>query len=248
MKLESIATALNIRTELRGAIFAELRQGDLFEVETEKAQREWVYGTALTGYSTGQSGYVRRKWLVQHFDAPAPLAAADRQQATKIIAARTAEFDAIRYDLGTKAKSWAELNKKGGVDCSGWVYLLCKEILAAYQRTTQPGLFYTHSDEQITACGSKTGAIYSAPYLTAEHFQPGTLVGIDFAEYSWDRGRPLDIDHIVIVGADQDGLFISQSSGSGAGVNRVPLARWLASNDRLIRSGRAHLVDVLALP
>ncbi|WP_238582330.1 hypothetical protein, partial [Cellvibrio sp. OA-2007] len=37
-------------------------------------------------------------------------------------------------------------------------------------------------------------------------------------------------------------------SSSGGGVNRVPLDRWFSSQEKLILSGRVHLVDLLSLP
>lgn len=246
MQLECIATTLNLRTEPKGAIIGELRYGDLFE--TADSAKEWVTGIVLTGISAGKKGYLRRKWLVQHFDVAPNISSRDRAEAAKVVASRTKDFDQIRYDLGSKAKTWNELAKNGYIDCSGWIYLLGKEVIAAYNLTTDSSILYTYSDEQIINCGTKTGTIISSKYIQPALFQPGVIIGIDFAEYSWDRGRPLDIDHIAIVGADEDGLFISQSSGSGSGVNKVPLSKWLESQKNLITSGKVHLVDLLSMP
>lgn len=248
MKIECIATTLNIRAEPKGSIIAELRLGDLFDVPTSKAMEEWVFGIALTGISAGKEGYVRRKWLIQHFDAVPSISSRDRVEAARIVAERTNEFDAIHYDLGSKSKNWQELKKNGFVDCSGWVYLLGKDIISQYQLNSKPSELYTYSDEQIVKCGSKSKSIISGKYLQEQFFQPGVLVGIDFAEYSWDRGRPLDVDHIMIIGRDAAGLFVSQSSSSGGGVNKVPLTKWIASQKSLIASGRVHLVDILSMP
>lgn len=248
MKLECIATVLNLRSEPKGTVVGELRLGDIFEVNTSQATVEWVFGKATSGISAGKSGYVRRKWLIQNYSEVPALSPLQRSDAARIVADRTAEFDAIRYDLGSKAKTWKELKKLDYVDCSGWVYLICKEIIEAYGLKTKASVLYTFSDEQITNCGNATKSIVSGKYLTESLFQPGTLVGIDFAEYSWDRGRPLDIDHIMIIGEDATGQFVSQSSSSGGGVNRVPLNKWLASQASLISAGRIHLVDVLSLP
>ncbi len=248
MKLECVATALNIRSQPEGKVLAELRLGDLFEVPNSKVMAEWVMGTVITGINTGKKGYVRRKWLIQQFDTSPTISAIDRTEAARIVANRTNEFNAIHYDLGSKAKTWEELKINGYVDCSGWVYLLSKEIINVYKLTTNASELYTYSDEQITNCGSKSRAIISGKYLKSQLFEPGVLIGIDFAEYSWDRGRPLDIDHVVIIGGDADGLFISQSSSSGAGVNKVPLTKWLTSQQSLISAGKVHLVDILSMP
>jgi hypothetical protein len=232
MRFECIATALNLRLEPRGAVVAELRSGDFFDVPTSKASAEWVLGTVVTGVSAGKKGYVRRKWIIQNFDVLPNLLTIDRTKAADIVSRRTNEYDDVRYKLGYKAKTWKDLKDKKYVDCSGWVFLIGKEIINTYSLKTSPDILYT----------------YSGNYLKEELFQPGVLIGIDFAEYSWDRGRPLDIDHIAIVGSDNDGLFVSQSSSSGGGVNKVPLLKWLNSQAELMATGRVHLVDILAIP
>lgn len=247
MKFECAATALNIRSTPKGAIVGELRLGDSVSVSDSKASLEWVEAEVTSGVSAGRSGFVRRKWLAQQFSAPPTLVNVDRSDIAALIANRTAEFDSITYGLGKKAKSWADLRSARVVDCSGWVYLLSKEIL---EGTTASGFakkLYTFSDEQITKVGDASKKIISGRFLLPQHFEPGVLVGLDFSEYSWDRGRPLDIDHIVAIGADASGLFVSQSSSSGGGVNRVSLDRWLSSLGSLPALGRVHLVDLMDL-
>lgn len=247
MLLECIANALNIRAMPEGKVLSELRAEDLLDVSDSKANSEWVLGKAVSGISAGIEGYVRRKWLIQHFNSLPTISTTDRTKAAQIILSRTNEFDSIRYELGSRARTWQELKTNGFVDCSGWIYLLSKEILSAYQLNTSADELDTYSDKQITNCGTKTKCIISGKYLQSHFFQPGVLLGIDFSEYSWDRGRPLDIDHIVMIGGDSDGLFISQSSSSGAGVNRVPLSKWIGSQQKLISAGRVHLVDLFSL-
>jgi hypothetical protein len=247
MKFESIASVLNIRQQPAGVIIGELLLGDRVEVAAAAADTVWTPVKVTTGLSAGREGVVRRKWLVQVFDTPPTLAADNRKQAAQIIKARTLEFDAVSYSLGEKAKSWTELKTAGSVDCSGWVYLLAKEIFGAYGKATKPGVLYTFSDQQITNVGKATKTIISGAALDQSLFVPGCLVGLDFAEYSWDRNRPLDIDHVVIIGADATGTFVSQSSSGGGGVNRVPLDKWLASTDHLRRASRMHLVDLLLM-
>jgi hypothetical protein len=246
MEFDCIASVLNLRAQPSGSIVGEIRLGDKMEVEAP--EKEWVAVEVKTGASSGQSGFVRRKWIIQAFDSVPELSAQDRGLAASIIAGRTEEFDAVHYDLGTKAESWEELGVRRHVDCSGWVYLLAKEIMSEYDLATKPGMLYTFSDHQITRAGAATGAIISGEYISADHFVPGVVVGIDFGVHSWDRGRPLDIDHIAIVGANKYGRYISQSSSTGGGVNVVPLDKWVASQASRIKSGRVHLVDLLSLP
>jgi hypothetical protein len=248
MKLECIASALNIRQTAGGAIIGELRQSDIVTVANGKSSLEWVEVTAISGVSAGQSGFVRRKWLCQHYESPPAPASGDRTAAAEIITRRTYEFDAVTYGLGSKARGWMDLGHGGVIDCSGWVYLLAKEILSGTSASAFATKLYTYSDEQITKVGDATGEIVSGRFLTEAHFVPGTLVGIDFAEYSWDRRRPLDVDHIVAIGSDASGRFVSQSSSSGGGVNRVEFSRWFSSLGSLPALGRVHLVDLLALP
>lgn len=248
MKFVSTASALNLRDEPSGAILGELLAGDLIEISLDSKESVWAEGKVLSGKSAGLTGFVRRKWLAQYFVGEPVLSSADRTQAARIVAKRTAEFDLIHYKLGDKAGSWPQLKAKGYVDCSGWVYLLAKEIVGAYGLNTKPGILLTFSDEQITNVGKATKQIVSGQWLTDQMFLPGCIVGIDFAEYSWDRGRPLDIDHIVMIGQDESGLFVSQSSSLGGGVNRVELSRWLKSTEHLRSAGRVYLVDLLQLP
>lgn len=248
MKFECVATALNIRQSPGGPIIGELRQGDSASVANGKASLEWVEATITSGVSAGQTGFVRRKWLSQQFSDTPDIANVDRAAAADIIARRTKEFDLITYGLGSKAKNWSDLEAGGVVDCSGWVYLLAKEILGGTGASSFAKKLFTFSDEQVTQVGDATKQIISGRFLGKAHFVPGTLVGIDFAEYSWDRRRPLDIDHVVAIGADASGTFVSQSSSSGGGVNRVELSRWFNSLGTLPTLGRVHLVDLLALP
>lgn len=249
MLFECTNTALNLRGSgsIKGTIIGELRLGDLFELDVKKSAASWVEGTVKTGISTGKKGFVRRKWLIQHFTDKPTISSLDRIKAAEIIAKRTTEFDAVTYKLGDKAKTWKDLKATPHIDCSGWVYLLTNEILKEYGDTTNNKLLNTFSDEQITNVGVKTERIISGHFISKDNLKAGMLMGIDFAEYSWDRDRPLDIDHIVAIGEDAQGVFISQSSSSGGGVNRVSLDKWLTSNQHLVNQGHVHLVDLLML-
>lgn len=246
MKFECAATVLNIRSSPGGTVLGEIRLGDSLTVKNGKTSLDWVEVDVTSGVSSGRSGFVRRKWLAQQFNQSPTLAKGDRSAIAKVIATRTQEFDAVTYGLGSKGKSWNDLKKTKVVDCSGWIYLLAKEILAGNSDDLVKNL-NTFSDEQITRVGDSTKQIISGRFLEKNHFVPGVLVGIDFAEYSWDRGRPLDIDHIVAIGADESGIFVSQSSSSGGGVNRVNFDRWFMSLGSLPMLGRVHLVDLLGL-
>lgn len=245
MRLVSISSALNIRAAPDGKIIGELKGGDLFDCKIDAFDDVWTFGKVMTGINSGLTGFVRRKWLMQYFSDQPKMQNADRSVIANLIARRTSEFDGIHYHLGEKAKTWKALKVNGYVDCSGWIYLLAKEIIETVKVDVPQESLNTFSDEQITSLGKRNGVILSGHWLSDAMFQPGCIIGLDFAEYSWDRNRPLDIDHIVIVGEDKDGRFISQSSSSGGGVNRVPFDRWLKSTDSLRKNGRMHLVDIL---
>lgn len=240
-----VATALNLRETPAGTVFAELLYGDLVDVEVKQLEAVWTRVSVLSGLNAGREGYVRRKWIAQKFDDRPAAADVDRRKATTIIEKRTAEFDAVRYKLGDKAKTWAQLRTLSYVDCSGWTFLLAQELIAAYSLSLKPGALYTHSDMQVTASGRSTKRIVSGDLIVEENLEPGCLIGIDFAEYSWDRNRPLDIDHVVMVGGERRDKYVTQSSSSGGGVNRVPLKKWLDSTASLRRAGRMHMVDLL---
>lgn len=249
MKLtfKTIANVLNVRRESAGTVFAELLFGDLVEVASAKAGEVWVPVRIASGLNAGREGFVRRKWLAQAFDAPQLPAAGDRSELAAIADARSTQFDHVTYGLGAKAKTWNELQRRGAIDCSGWTALLGLEMFAALGLVVKPALLHTHSDLQVTGLGKAGGRIVSGPDIGDALLQPGCLVGLDFAEYSWDRNRPLDIDHVVMIGAVAGERFATQSSSSGGGVNRVPLARWLASVAHLRHSWRMHCVDLLDL-
>jgi hypothetical protein len=246
MILECHASNLNLRTGPDGKIIGELRKGDRFSPSTP-TNKPWVEGTVKSGLFAGAKGYVRRKWLSQVFDTKPRLASKDRSQAALIVDRRTTEFDHVAYGLGDKAKSFNELTKLKTIDCSGWVYLTAGEILRQEGAAFKISKLYDSSDAQVVSVGEETDMLISGSWLEESHFQAGCLVGIDFAEYSWDRNRPLDIDHVVIVGGMGAKRFISQSSSSGGGVNRVALAKWLESTKKLRSEGRVFVVDLLAL-
>jgi hypothetical protein len=80
------------------------------------------------------------------------------------------------------------------------------------------------------------------------------LIGINFATYNWeinDPPRKYGIDHIVQVMSNPatGERFITQSSGSGHGVNKVALGDWLdaRTRDGLVAANRVYAVDPFLL-
>lgn len=244
-KFKCIATALNVRDLPSGKVIGEVLLGDLIDLDEKQIAAVWAEIKVTTGLNAGMSGYVRRKWISQAIEPSDRIADIDRTKAAEIISTRTVEFDSVAYGLGSKAKNWEALQLSRKIDCSGWIYLLTTEILKVYGIGISPNALRSHSDDQITAIGQATKFIATGLDITPSMFQPGCLIGLDFAEYSWDRNRSLDIDHIVIVGSDQAGGYISQSSSTGGGINRVPLQKWLNSVSSLQSNCRMHLVDPL---
>ncbi|WP_293371730.1 SH3 domain-containing protein [Nevskia sp.] len=255
MLFKAVANPLNLRTgpSKESSLIGELVFGDTIEAEvtTKNHAADYIKGTVQTGQHAGKDGYVRRKWIAQVVGGNS-FSTEKRVQAAAIIAKRTQQFDSAVYHLPlsgpSKPTTYKDLAKAGWIDCSGWVFLLAEEILTAYSRTSPAKHLSTMSDSQITKASLATGLIVSGQDITDAHLLPGVMLGIDFAEYSWDRNRALDIDHIVIVGEDATGRFISQSSSSQGGVNRVPLAKWVNSTLPLRNAWRMHAVDLLMAP
>lgn len=246
MLMESVATALNIRVKPGGMPIGELRLGDL--VECDDPNSEWVIVEAKSGRNAGTAGVVRRKWLIQFFETTPVFDNVTRADAGRIVFETTSELDAVRYRLGTRYDTLAEVKKQGFIDCSGWVALLGGMVLKHYGRIVPKNCLTSHSDKQIIRLGAHTMKIVSGRFLQPQHFLPGVILGIDYSEYSWDRGRALDVDHIGIIGDSPNGPIFSQSSGSGSGVNSVPMQKWIDSHADLIAGGRVHAVDFLAVP
>jgi hypothetical protein len=194
----------------------------------------------------------------QPIDVPADLLKAYNGAVVK----STSDFDDVRYELGAKDPN------TGQVDCSGWIRFVNRLGFNAVNAMAGHHVFSpdildllnTHSDHQVSLPGYRIGQIVSVGDIDRLAFRPGLLIGVNFGDYNWERGqgRVFEIDHIVMTMQTDDGtLYITQSSGSGDGVNRVRLGRrasagapgvgWLSTMSGLIDRNRMHVIDIFRL-
>jgi len=163
----------------------------------------------------------------------------------------------VGYLLGAKDIA------QGVIDCSGWVDHLTWSAFDVVNALAAPEVVFskddyaalrTHSDGIIVAIEARTGKALHGPDVTIENLREGMLIGVNFGDFSWEKGSPprvYGINHIVqVLRSPISGeLFISQSSHSGHGVNTVLLAAWLAqlSSQGLLKAKKIHAADPFLL-
>lgn len=255
VKLEVAAERLNLRTEPSSAkgqatVIEVLPRGSIVEqIDYVKRDPSWVKATA----SSGHSGFVKRLLLYQV--EPRDLDHVDEGRLTAYndaIWQSTAQYEAVTYLLGAK-------DPRGGtVDCSGWIAFINRLAFSAVNKTAGEQLvtdhtlarLNTHSDHQVSLTGYSAMQIFSVDSVTALLWRPGLLIGINFSDYDWEKnqGRVFEIDHIVQTMQSPDGaLYITQSSSSGGGVNKVLLQEWLRGTEKQRVDNRLHVVDAFSL-
>lgn len=208
------------------------------------------------------TGFMKRMLLCQDspgqpIDVPTDLMKAYNDAIVKA----TNDFDDVRYELGAKNPN------TGHVDCSGWIRFINRIAFNAVNLASGTIVFSsdilsmlnTHSDHQVSLPGYRIGQIVSIDDIDRLTFRPGLLIGLNFRDYNWETGqqRVFEIDHIVQTMQVDGTLYITQSSSSGDGVNRVRLGRrssegapgvgWLSSVSSLIDNNRMHIIDVFRL-
>jgi hypothetical protein len=161
----------------------------------------------------------------------------------------------VRYRLGKK------ISENGDIDCSGWVAEITLKAFSAINDAAGREVVFDGADKRILRTGSATiitgieaatGFALNARQISAETLREGMLIGADFsAPDAEDDTQTHGIDHIVQVVRDPASgkKFISQSSGSGNGVNLMPLEEWLEARalDGLVPAGRVRAVDPFLL-
>jgi hypothetical protein len=213
--------------------------------------------------ASGSRGFMKRMLLCQNdpgqpIEVPANLLRAYNDA----IVNATSDFDGVRYKLGAKDPN------TGLVDCSGWIRFVNKLGFNAVNQEAGRkvftsdilGMLNTHSDHQVSLPGYRVEQIISITDIDRLNFRPGLLIGLNNGDYNWERGqgRVFEIDHIVQTMQTGDGtLYVTQSSSSGDGVNRVRLGRrasegapgvgWLSSTSRLLEANRMHVIDIFRL-
>lgn len=252
--LKVVASELNLRSEPSAdagasTVIRVLHAGDSI-TQTGYAPRDPSWATVVA--ADGTNGFVKRMLLQQSNPGPISTPSADLITAfNSAIWKATQDYDSVTYKLGAKDPT------AGQVDCSGWIAFINRLSFNAANaalgrqvfspQTLQ--LFNTHSDHQVSIPGYNIKQIFSIENVSNIPWRSGMLIGINFSDYSWERGqgRVFEIDHIVQTMAGAGGqLFITQSSG-GNGVNKKDLHTWLAGVENLRASNRLHVIDLLAL-
>ena len=247
---------LNLRAEPstrhgNATILKVLHRGDAVEhIKYTLSDPSW----ATVRAADGTIGFVKRMLLYQSNAGNLGEVRADLMTAyNKAVWDASLRYDRVTYKLGAKNPN------DGRVDCSGWIAFINR--LAFNAVNTAAGwhmfdrsaleLLNTHSDHQVSIPGYIATQLYSLENVSSLPWRPGLLIGINFADYDWekDQGRVFEIDHIVQTMADGNGeIFVTQSSSGGGGVNFLRRDAWLRGQVETLRSrNRLHVVDIFAL-
>ena len=245
------ANCLNLR-EVPGidaAILRRLYKGDVVTFIEASPTEGWWHVRSPDGL---QEGFVARQYLLAKSTVPPSPFASVNQVLWDMT---TAYAGKISYGFGNKNIA------TGSIDCSGWVGLITSKAFDEVNTASAPQTVFaksayrvldTHSDGIITGIEAHTGRVLKGPQVILAALREGMLIGCNFGQHSWELGTPprvYGIDHIVQVvrDPDDDKLYITQSSDSGHGVNRVVLADWLTQYKGLVDSGRMYAVDPFAM-
>lgn len=265
VKLRVLGDSVNLRSVPSSAggqstVIEAVAGGQLVDQEGPADDHpDWV---KVRGAS-GKRGFMKRMLLCQNDPGqPIDVPANQLKAYNDAIVKATNDFDDVRYELGKKDPN------TGLVDCSGWICFVNKLGFnavnqAAGHRVFAPDvlrMLNTHSDHQVSLPGYRVEQIISIGDIDRLNFRPGLLIGLNNSDYNWERGqgRVFEIDHIVQTMQTGDGtLYVTQSSSSGDGVNRVRLGRrgsegapgvgWLGSTSWQLEANRMHVIDIFRL-
>jgi hypothetical protein len=157
----------------------------------------------------------------------------------------------VTYKLGVK-------DGKTEIDCAGFVEKSVRRVFEDYltngdklelKRKGQNHVFDCGADDQISEVSRKTGVLLQGDKVNLKTLKEGMIVGIDYGPQEWAKGRDLwnDVSHIVLIYRDPKSheLMVGQSSGSGHGVNSMPLKQWY---DKVHATGsKLYATDVVKL-
>jgi hypothetical protein len=257
-----IASSLNLRSgpTTASTILKELHKGTVVErlSDDQDAPGWWK----VSAPAVGMEGYVSRQYLAP-ISAGVPPALPEYNQVLWDLTSQAA--GKVSYMLGHKQKNLVINNgvvAEGSIDCSGWVYFLHSQAAAAVnavagaEKVFSPEAIFCVNDSSdgiIHVIAKQTGRKLTGREVSMSSLREGMMIGIDFGVHNWENNvhRVYGIDHIVQVmrNPDTQDLYITQSSSSGGGVNRIGLKSWLDARDSagLLDSGRVHAVDPLWL-
>lgn len=245
-----VANKLNFRRDpgLDSPVLTTLSFGDVVGLIADDG--DWWQVQPANSTSLG---YVARRYLSGVSSAAMPMPALANQTLWDETAAAEGK---VRYKLGTKDSN------SGFIDCSGWVRQITTHAFDAVNKAAGEsvfhheayGVFYTHSDGIITGVEARTGHVLHGNDVSLANLREGMLIGCNFASYAWENDTPprmYGIDHIVqVIRNPGDGsLFITQSSSSGNGVNKLDLQGWLQKRiaEKMMEQQRIHAADPFAM-
>lgn len=273
MQLKVISSALNLRSEASSArgkatVVRTLKSGDLLLQLTPLDS--WVKVRVIKAADAPASpvpvgpplpaeGWVKRSLTAQASLIPWSISPRT-ERVNQALWDLTETYDAVQYKLGQKkivdGSQKAYANQ--AIDCSGWMRFCTEAAYDAANDVRQPymapsrftAVLRDHSDGQVVKIGRLTRQVVSGPDLLTLAPRAGILIGINNGDYEWEgKGRVFGIDHVVQTMRDprSGAFFITQSSSSGGGVNRVGLTDWLHRMQRKIDAWRIHAVDPYAV-
>ena len=242
------ASSLNLRktpgTKSANTVLRELARGTVVELLAEDADPQWWQVRT----ASGDEGFVARRYLSPISSGIVPVF----DEANAVLWQRTVEAEGkVKYKLSSKN------SKSGAIDCSGWVAEITGAAFGEVNTRAGEAVFdaddksalQDHSDGIVCNVEKRTGRILKGEQVTIDALREGMVVGVDSGLRDFEKGqnRVYGIDHIVQVVRDPATrtLFITQSSSSGGGVNRVLLESWLARRKELgyMATGKIFATD-----
>jgi hypothetical protein len=231
-----------------------------FEGDFEKSGRnEKAYGSRMKYYNQALDAYNRANASGNINTASITPARSDvstlgksmTDSANNMLVTQTQQAidKGITYKFGSK-----NINS-GGIDCSGWVQSINKNMMEGINRQAgkqvfspkDEGLLNDSASGIISNVSRATGILKTnADLRSSADLKEGMMIGLDTGEHGWDNGRAMGIDHItqVVKNPDTGKLMISQSS-SHKGPNLTDADEWLNRNQR--KGNKLYATDPMAL-
>jgi hypothetical protein len=221
---------------------------------------ERVREVHIVGVGSNETGFVARRYLAPVSSGTIPVFKSANSKLWDL--SQQAVQAKVSYCLGHKAKNLSfsgQAISGGSIDCSGWVEFITRSAFEVINTSAAETVFdgsdistlETHSDGIIAEIGKRTGKTLGGQEVAEINLREGMLIGFDSGQNKWEsKDRTYGIDHIVqIVRSPDETLFITQSSGSGKGVNLKRLSEWLGRQKSLgyMDKNRIFAVDPFAL-
>lgn len=163
----------------------------------------------------------------------------------------------VRYSFGSKR------SKSGGIDCSGWVTEINRNLMTSVNAAMGQDVYSAEARQVLTkganggaagiiqAVSGATGELLHNADLSPDKIREGMMIGMDTGNKGWDAGRYNGIDHIVQTYKDEltGKMMVSESRG-GKGVMNTDYEEWYKKNSRhsLYGADVTKLADASKLP